>query len=81
MIFCERCKTYHEPGGPELCAPPYPSGNEKMIRECTLAIIGAIELHAHYFAIQKDVVDSTLHEDIHKDFDEIKKRLTDTGTG
>ena len=46
MIFCERCKTYHEPGGPELCAPPYPSGNEKMIRECTLAIIGAIELHA-----------------------------------
>jgi hypothetical protein len=57
MIFCERCKTYHEPGGPELCAPPYPSGNEKMIRNVTIP--KAREVTLDLFGFEKRIRLST----------------------
>jgi hypothetical protein len=77
-LFCERCKTYHEPGGWNKCAPPYPSGDEKLIRECTAAIIDAIGLHARYVVahLSEHVLGKeAIMEDIREDFEAIEKRV------
>jgi hypothetical protein len=67
-LFCERCKTYHEPGGPGLCAPPYPSVNEKLIRECTSAIIDALRVQTQYLV-------GTRAANIRIDFEKAEKQL------
>jgi len=77
-IFCERCKTYHEPGGSKLCAQPYPSGHEKMILDCMVAIIDALRVQTQYLAAADDATDQMAAE-IRWSFEQIRKRMVEGG--